>query len=333
MSPAVVVSVVVPARDEERSIVQCLTSILGQDYPHHLLEVIVVVDGMSTDRTDVLAKEFLDRSDFARTEVVRNHHGGTPGNLNAGLSLARGEVLCRVDVHSRIPREYVRRCVSILERPEVVVTGGAQVAVPPDEGILGRGIARALNNRFAMGWSRYRRAARSGVSDTVYLGAFRTHDLRALGSWSPHFATNQDFELNRRLAKHGVVWFDAEIPVEYVPRRSLPALFRQYRRFGTAKAQYWRHTHDRPRPRQVALLVGVPLVAVSGLAALAFVPRRVRAVAVAVAAAFVVEEVGTSGPQGGLRVRAGAVGAMGMVAAGWLVGAWTETVPPRRTGR
>ena len=151
---AVVVSVVVPARDEEHSIVDCLSSILAQDYPHHLLEVIVVVDGMSADATDVFAKEFLDRSDFARTEVVRNPHGGTPANLNTGLSLARGEVLCRVDADSRIPPGYVRRCVSILERSDVIVTGGAQVAVPPDGSVVGRGIARALNNRYAMGWSR-----------------------------------------------------------------------------------------------------------------------------------------------------------------------------------
>ncbi|MEX1006545.1 MAG: glycosyltransferase [Acidimicrobiia bacterium] len=327
------VTVVVPARDEERSIVDCLASILGQDYPHHLLEVIVVVDGMSADATDVRAKEFLDRSDFARTEVVRSPHGGTPGNLNAGLSLARGEVLCRVDARSRIPRGYVRRCVSILERSDVIVAGGAQVAVPPDESVVARGIARALNNRYAMGWSRYRRGARSGESDTVYLGAFRTADLRSLGSWAPRFATNQDFDLNRRLAKHGMVWFDAEIPVEYVPRVSLAGLFRQYLRFGRSKVQYWRHAHDRPRPRQAVLMVGAPILAVGGLTALAVVPRRLGVAAVAVAAAFLVEEVGTSGPSGGPRVRTCAVAAMGAVAAGWLVGAWTEAVRPRRSGR
>ena len=136
------------------------------------------------------------------------------------------------------------------------------------------------------------------------------------------------------MAKHGTVWFDAEIPVEYVPRRSFPALFRQYRRFGKAKVEYWRHTHDRPRPRQAVLLVGVPLVAAGGLAALAFAPRRVSAVAIGVAAAFLVEELGTSGPSGGpRRCTASAVGAMGMVAAGWLVGAWTEAVGPHRSGR
>jgi glycosyltransferase involved in cell wall biosynthesis len=330
---AAFVSVVVPARDEEDWIVDCLASIVAQDYPHDLLEVIVVVDGMSTDATDVLAKEFLDECDFARTEVVRNPHGGTPANLNTGLSLARGEVLCRVDARSRIPRGYVRRCVSTLERSDVVVVGGAQVAVPPGEGALARGIARALNNRYAMGWSRYRRAAASGESDTVYLGAFRTGDLRSIGSWAPRFTTNQDFELNRRLAKHGVVWFDAEIPVDYVPRRSLAALFRQYRRFGRAKVQYWRHTRDRPRPRQALLLVGVPIVGAGGLVAMAFAPRRFSAAAVAVGVAFLVEELGTSGPPGGPRVRTCAVAAMGMVAAGWLVGAWTEAVGPSRNGR
>src|SRR5215831_56545 len=108
-----------------------------------------------------------------------------------------------------------------------------------------RRVARLLSS--AGHRSRYRRGARSGVSDTVYLGAFRTADLCGVGGWNTALTTNQDFELNRRLAKTGVIWFDGSLPVEYVPRPNLRALYAQYRRFGSWKARYWRLTGDRPR--------------------------------------------------------------------------------------
>ena len=255
-------TVLIPAKDEARWLQECLESIAAQDYPHHMLEVVVVVDGGSTDRTDLIAKEFLEDQDFARTEVLRSPGGGTPGNLNAGLSVARGEVLCRVDARSRIPVHYVRTCVeALVTRPDVSVVGGAQVAVPSRDDAVGTGIARALNNRFAMGWSRYRRGAESGASDTVYLGAFRTEQLRKVGGWSVRFPTNQDFELNRRLGVDGLVWFDRSLPVEYIPRTTINDLYRQYVRFGRWKVRYWRRTGDRPRPRQVALLVAAPATA------------------------------------------------------------------------
>src|SRR4051812_5556182 len=138
------VTVLIPARDEERWISDCLASVAAQRYSHDRIEVIVVVDGDSTDATDVVAKDALGRCDFERVEVVRNPDGGTPANLNAGLAVASGEFVCRVDARSRIPADYLARCVELLtSRPDLVVVGGAQVAVAAREGTTGAGIARA----------------------------------------------------------------------------------------------------------------------------------------------------------------------------------------------
>ena len=304
MTASMLVTVLIPAKDEVDWIMECLESVARQDYPLHLIQVVVVVDAASADDTDVVAKEFLADHAFASTEVVRSPGGGTPGNLNAGLTVARGEILCRVDARSRVPQHYVRTCAQILaSRLDVAVTGGGQVAVPSRPDDVGIGIARALNNRFAMGWSRYRRAAGSGPADTVYLGAFRTDQLRRAGGWSEDFPTNQDFELNRRLHTDGLVWFDASIPVEYVPRTSLSRLYRQYERFGRWKVRYWRRTADRPRPRQLALLVAVPAVGAGALALTARSRRWKLLVLAEVAAAFLLEASGTRGPAGGVRAR------------------------------
>lgn len=334
---APLVTVVVPMRDEAASIVDCLNAISAQDLDLSCLEV-VVVDGSSTDRGAALAAESLERLGFGSGRVVTNERATTPSNLNVGLGLAAGEFICRVDARSLIPADYVRTCVQVLtDREDVAAVGGRQLAIAPRSGPLGAGIARALNNRFTMGMSRYRRGASSGPTDTVYLGSYRTAQLRQIGGWNEDFATNQDFELNRRVARFGSVWFDARLEVGYKPRASLRELWRQYRRFGLWKAMYWRRTSDPPRPRQVGALVAPPvsLGALLVFAGLGSSSRRARVatlVMAVVGAAFALDEAGTEGRPARLSERVAAVMAMVAVMAGWTIGAY-EGMLFRRTRR
>jgi glycosyltransferase involved in cell wall biosynthesis len=322
------VTVLIPARDEEAAIATCLEHVARQDHPANHLEVLVV-DGGSTDATAAVARRAMVRLGLAHGHVLSNPTGTTPSNLNAGLAKATGEIVCRVDARSFVEPHHVRTCVEVLTgRPEVQVVGGSQVAVAGDRHPVSVGIARALNNRWSMGFARYRAGKPSGPADTVYLGAFRTDDLRAVGGWDERLATNQDFELNRRMAERGVVWFDARLRTGYVPRANLGLLWQQYRRFGAWKVRYWRVTGDRPQPRQQALLAAVPVAAVVGLAALRRAP--VLTAALATAGALAVEVRGSEEPEGDALAHLGGVAAMAVVGLGW----WSGVVGERlRRGR
>ncbi|MBX3314773.1 MAG: glycosyltransferase [Actinobacteria bacterium] len=316
------VTVVVPARDEAADIERCCRALVAQDHPHDDIE-IVVVDGASDDDTAAIARRSLGTT-FDRVEVVRNEVGATPANLNRGLAEARGRIVVRVDARSIVPPEYVRRLVETLDGdPTVAVAGGAQVASPRRSGAAAVGIARALNNRFTMGLSRYRRGGPSGPSDTVYLGSFRTDQLRSLGGWDERLPTNQDFDLNRRMATLGSVWFVGDLSVDYLPRASHADLWRQYVRFGGWKVRYWRTTGDRPQPRQLLALAVGPSALAAGLVLLVSpTPVRRAGLVAAVAGAVAVEAVGSSGPDGGLRARLASIAAIGCVSGGWSFGAW-----------
>ncbi len=267
MNESVVVTVIVPARNEASAIVACLDAVAAQSYPHEAIEV-VVVNGGSTDATAEIAGKALASGGFRRWVVLDNPAGTTPSNLNRGLDWAEGELIVRVDARSIIPPQYVKVCVDSLAVVGRSVVGGSQVAVARSSHWRDRAIARALNHRFAMGGARYRRVgARSGPADTVYLGVFRTEQLRQAGGWNEMFTTNQDFELNRRMAAVGMVWFEAGLPVSYVPRRTHREIAEQYHRFGRWKARYWRTTSDRPQPRQLAL-AAIPSVSVVAAGAL-----------------------------------------------------------------
>jgi succinoglycan biosynthesis protein ExoA len=314
------VAVLIPARNEMSSIRQCLDHVLAQDLPNGRLEV-VLVDGDSTDSTAEVAEGVLAEAGLGRWQIYRNPDASTPSNLNSGLALVRAPVVCRVDARSLIPPDYVRRCLEILEmHPDVAVVGGSQVAIARSSAPGDVGIARALNNRYGMGLSRYRRGARSGPTDTVYLGAFRTAQLRGAGGWDERFPTNQDFELNRRMGAHGLVWFEDGLEVGYLPRQTFGELLRQYRRFGLWKARYWQMTNDRPQPRQLALLTGPPAVGLMLAAALR--RRPVMTMAAVAVAVFTVESIGSRQPAADPpAARLAGVAALAAVAAGWWSGA------------
>ncbi len=325
---APVVSVVVPARNEADELACALEAVLVQ--ADEFVEIIVV-DGGSTDTTAAVAAETLSGA-RGPVAIVENPAGTTPSNLNAGLAAAHGRYICRVDARSHIPPDYLKRCVAVLdEHPEIVVVGGAQVATPRSARSKDLGIARALNNRFGMGLSRYRRAARSGPADTVYLGVFRANDLRELGGWDERFTTNQDFELNRRLARRGDIWFEANLNVKYLPRATIRELFDQYQRFGRWKVAYWRIRGEPPRPRQ-KLLLAVPFAGIGGLVLLSFMPRKWRLLGMAMIGgmAGLIEVRGSKSPSGPPAAHLYSLVASMTVAAGWTTGVWRQLITDRR---
>jgi succinoglycan biosynthesis protein ExoA len=317
MTDKPLVTVLIPARNEVRDIGACIASVAAQSYRLDRLEV-VVVDGASTDGTAVAAENALADHGFHHTAVLTNREATTPSNLNVGLRYATGDIVCRVDARTRIEPHYVRTCARILlERPDVAVVGGSQRAVARDGSARAAGIARALNNRHAMGGSPYRRALRSGPSDTVYLGAFRRADLLDVQGWDERLGTNQDFDLNRRMAERGVVWFEASLRSGYVPRPTFRELWRQYVRFGQAKVTYWRLTGDRPQRRQVVLLAAPLVVLVAAMLARHRLPWMA---AVAGLGLVGIERVG--GDERSARAAEHGAGTLGIacVGAGWLVG-------------
>lgn len=313
------VTVLIPARNEEADIEQCLRAVLAQDYPHDRME-IVLVDGGSTDRTGEVARQALEAGDV-RWTVVDNVEGTTPSNLNAGLAVANSEVLCRVDARSVIGPSHVRRSAELLtDRSRAVVGGGQHAVARPGAPFVARGIARALNNRLGMGLARYRRTTAPGATDTVYLGAFRTDDLRAAGGWDLAMSTNQDFELNQRLGRTGTVWFDPALTVDYLPRETFGELATQYFRFGRWKRRYWRRAGAKPSRRQTLLLVVPPLLGGMGLVALL---RRPAAAMPAIAVGLCAIDAAGSSAAAPLAERVVAAAATGTVGGCWWVGvAW-----------
>jgi len=105
------VSVIVPAHNEQNLIGVCLKSILVQDYPN--VEVICV-DDRSSDRTAEIAGGLFQGRSNCKLVSIRERLTGWTGKCNAlheGVKHASGEWLAFLDADSSLHRSALRHCL------------------------------------------------------------------------------------------------------------------------------------------------------------------------------------------------------------------------------
>ncbi|MGD0524676.1 MAG: glycosyltransferase family 2 protein [Polyangiaceae bacterium] len=231
--PLPLVSIVIPCRDEEPHIEACVRSALAQNWPHDRLEILVA-DGMSMDGT----REVLSRlaGEDARIRLVDNTARIPAGGLNECIRRARGAYIVRMDVHGEYPSDFVRKCVEVLERTGADNVGGP--AKPRATTFFQRCVAAALGSPLGASGSRYPAEEGEGWVASVWPGAFRRDVFERVGLFDPHAPSNEDIELDRRIADAGGrAYSSPEIGLHYYPRESMRALARQYFRFGQGRAR------------------------------------------------------------------------------------------------
>lgn len=252
------VSVIIPVRDEENSIVACLEAVLRQEYPARLVEILVV-DGRSTDRTRALVAAIAAADPSMCVRLLDNPGGIASTALNIGIRAARGKIIARVDGHTIIAPNYIRQCVDVLAETGADNVGG--LMRPCGTGYIGTCIALATTSRFGVGNSRFHYNERGGEVETVYLGCFRRSIFERAGLFDEGLERNQDDEFNDRIvATGGKIWLSPHIRSTYFNRGSLRALWRQYYQYG-----YWKVRVLRRHPKALRVRHLVPAVLVASL--------------------------------------------------------------------
>jgi glycosyltransferase involved in cell wall biosynthesis len=104
------ISVIVPAHNEEAHIKDCLQSVIDQDYP---LFELIVVDDRSTDNTASIAASMVQGRQNCKIVSVDHLRPGWTGKchaLDVGVRHATGEWLAFLDADSRIHRSTLSHC-------------------------------------------------------------------------------------------------------------------------------------------------------------------------------------------------------------------------------
>lgn len=113
---AYALSLIIPAYNEEDYIGVCLQSIAEQT--EKPLEVIVV-DNNSTDGTVEIAKKF----DFVRVVKEKRQHQAFA--QYSGFSIAKGDIIGRIDADSVLPKDWVSKTLAYFDDPDVVAASGS----------------------------------------------------------------------------------------------------------------------------------------------------------------------------------------------------------------
>lgn len=226
-------SVLVPVLDEVEHIRACVAAMREQELEEEY--ELLFLDGGSTDGTRELLDDLAGADD--RIRVLDNPRRTVPHALNIGLREARACVVVRMDAHTLYPPRYLACGLERLRRGDVVWVSGPQLPHGVDAGT--RRIALALSTRLGTGGAVYRHQSTTEAdAASGFTGLFDRRFVERLGGWDEAWAINQDAELAARVRKAGgrIVVLPA-LAARYVPRGSLRALARQYRRYGVYRAK------------------------------------------------------------------------------------------------
>ncbi len=238
----------IPIRNESLHIDDCLRSVTRQAYPTDLLEIIVV-EGDSSDDTPSRLTAWAERD--ARIRVVGNPERLMVPGLNSGITSSSGAYVGCVSGHSELPRDYVRTCVSLIQRHDAWGVG----AGIDRRGVtsLQRAIGRAQSHPFGVGGASYNYGSRSGWAEAIFPGFWPRWVFDRVGLFDQRMLFNEDNEFSHRIrSAGGRLWYEPSLQVGYFPRGSLDGLARQYWGYGAGKAALFAAHPDAVRPRHLA---------------------------------------------------------------------------------
>ncbi|HEX2906921.1 MAG TPA: glycosyltransferase [Phototrophicaceae bacterium] len=228
------ISILVPAYNEEKSIIASVRSLLSLHYP--VFEIIVVSDGSRDGTVDVLREAYhlteisltryhmtinakpikrLFRSvNYPNLILVEKENGGKADALNVALNLARYPLVCSVDADSTLDVQALLRTAYLFVEDETVVAVGGTVR-PLNGAIIQDG--QLVEVRLPPTWierlqiveySRAFFAGRAGWAEIGILmiisgafGVFKRESVLAVGGYRTN-TVGEDMDLVMRLHKY-----------------------------------------------------------------------------------------------------------------------------------
>ena len=261
------VSVIIPCRNEEKTIHLVLEALFEQSFPLQNME-IVIADGLSTDGTRRAIHAFSEAHPALFVRLVDNPKQIIPTGLNTAIKASKGELIVRMDAHSLPKQDYVQRCYNAHQEGKAENVGGVWKISPQNNGWVARSIAAAAANPFAVGDAHYRFTEKAAYVDTVPYGSYKRELFEKIGYFDESLLANEDYEFNTRIRQSGGrIWLDPAIQCTYFARATFAALAKQYWGYGFWKAQMLKRYPETLRWRQAlppAFVLGLVVLALVG---------------------------------------------------------------------
>jgi len=190
------ISILIPAFNEEKVIGKTIESALEIDYPKK--EIIIIDDG-STDKTLLIAKRFQRDN----VKVLHKENSGKATALNYGINFAKGEILTILDADTIAGKNSLKEIVKVFEN------------APDVGGVAGNVKVRNKTNwltwcqalEYVSGLQIARRAFDMFGAITIVpgaMGAFKTKILKDTGGYDKDTIV-EDFDATIKVLKSGQI--------------------------------------------------------------------------------------------------------------------------------
>lgn len=200
------VSFIVIAYNEQNSLGNLLNNLFFQDYDHKKIEVILI-DGISTDKTKLIMDEFAENhKSFRRITVHDNPKRTLPCGWNIALNEAEGDIILRVDAHASIPDNFVSKNVETIISGKDIC-GGKVISISKDLTIWQKTVNIVENSFFGGGIAKFRRSSTAGYVSTVAFAAYKKSIFDAVGLYDERFERTEDNIMHYRMKKAGYAFY------------------------------------------------------------------------------------------------------------------------------
>lgn len=123
--PSTAVSIIIPARNEATNIEACVKAVLRQNYPAHLMEVIVVDDHSEDDTASIVQSlpdpriHLIGLADYPIQGLAFKKHG-----IHTGIQQSQGHLILCTDADCEMGPEWLRSMVAFFEQEKVQMIAG-----------------------------------------------------------------------------------------------------------------------------------------------------------------------------------------------------------------
>ena len=217
------ISIIIPCRNEENYIRDCLLSVINNDYPNNKLEIIVV-DGISEDKTINIVKELAKQ--HLEIKLITNPHKTAPQAFNLGINASSGEYILIIGAHAEYPKDYISKLLKHHKTLDADNIGGVLITDVKNHNKKSDSIIAVLSNKFGVGDASFRTGTKEIISvDTVAYGCYKRQVFEDFGLFNEKLIRNQDIEYNKRLIKaNRKIYLVPDVECKYFARETFRSI-------------------------------------------------------------------------------------------------------------
>ena len=249
------ISIIIPVRNGEKLLPQCLESLKAQSYSLNRCELIIS-DGMSTDSTVKIAKNY-------GAITVQNLKLRVGPGRNEGFNVSKGELIAFSDDDCVMDKDWLTNSVKYFADNNVGGISGPTITKNLG-GPLGEAIGLVFDLAAGTGISAHRSNDDKVKEVDDLPGCNAIYRREVLGKVFPideSLITGEDVEMNRLIRRQGYkLLYVPDVKLWHYRRPNVFRFYRQMYRFAIGRVQVGRKDHKLFKAPHILMGVAIPAI-------------------------------------------------------------------------